>query len=124
MTSDSPVSLPAARLQQVLIRQIERDVFCTADALEEVAVHARDIRRNATEGEHRVLAFVLESTCHLLAYNQRERAVRLSEINVIRRLFHDPMTQAVTCFAGKGGSPLSAADALVKAVSEALLPPK
>ena len=118
--SDSPIALAVARLQQRLTRQIERNIFCTAGPLAELAIHARDVRRDAISAEQRVLAFVLETTLGLLASDQDGRAVNVSEIDALKRLFLDPITRAVTFLAGKGGDPIVIADSLVAAMSKAL----
>ena len=122
-TSGSAVALPAARLQQQLIRQIERDTFCAADALAELSIHARDIRQAATSPEQRVLAFVLEKSLRLLADDQYGRAVNVSETDGLKRLFHDPITNSAAYFAEKGGNPVVIADSLIKALAVALPPP-
>lgn len=119
-TSDSAITLAAARLQTSIIRQIDKDTFCAVERLGELAIHARDVRRAASSPEHRMLAFVLESAFRKLEYDQSDRPFYLSEWTARKRLFIAPPTAAANFLAGKGGDPLSIADALIRAVSEAL----
>ena len=119
-TSDSATTLAAARLQTSISRQIGQDIFFAAGPLGELAIHARDVRLAAPSPEHSVLAFVLENVFRKLEYDQSERPVHSSELAERKRLFFAPVTAAADCLAGKGGDPLSNADALVRAVSEAL----
>jgi hypothetical protein len=120
--SRSAVVLAAARLQQSLITQIERDTFCAPESLEALAIHARDIQRDTTSSDHRILAFVLETILRRVAYDVSDRPVQLSETVALRRLFQNPITQAADCLAGKNGNPIAIVDALIKAVSERLPP--
>jgi len=109
-------------LQQSLITQIERGTFCAAESLEVLAIHARDIRRDTTSANKRILAFVLETILRRVAYDVSDRPVQLSEMAALRRVFLNPVTQAADCLAGKSGNPIGIADALIKAVTEELPP--
>lgn len=109
------VDLAAAHLKRQFLYQTQRNRFGSAEALHELAIHARGCIATSRSAGQMTVAFVLERVLHKSARELDGRPVRISEIAEFCARLHDPVLRAIEFLAGSQDDPAEVAAALIRA---------